>query len=71
MISRLTGATVMPTHEPARPGDIGRSQADISLATKLLGFRPTVPIEEGLARTVEWFRGVRLETRAPSSSEPR
>jgi dTDP-glucose 4,6-dehydratase len=31
------------------------TEADISLATELLGFRPRVGLREGLRRTVEWF----------------
>jgi nucleoside-diphosphate-sugar epimerase len=33
------------------------SLADIGLAERLLGYRPAVSVEDGLARTVEWFRG--------------
>ena len=33
------------------------AQADISRARQLLGYEPLVPFEEGLRRTVEWFRG--------------
>jgi nucleoside-diphosphate-sugar epimerase len=41
---------------PPQEGDIRRSEADISLARRLIGYEPGVPIEEGLRRTVEWFR---------------
>jgi nucleoside-diphosphate-sugar epimerase len=56
LISGLTGALPTPAHEPARPGDIRRSEADVSLARALIGYEPKVGIEEGLRRTVEWFR---------------
>jgi nucleoside-diphosphate-sugar epimerase len=45
-----------PKYGPAREGDIRFSQADISRATEALGYRPEVAVEEGLRRTVEWFR---------------
>ena len=55
-IARLTDAEPRPLHEPAREGDIRRSEADISLAKRLIGYDPRVDIQEGLRRTVEWFR---------------
>jgi nucleoside-diphosphate-sugar epimerase len=45
-----------PTFQPAREGDVRDSQADIFKARKLLGFDPKVPFDEGLRRTVEWYR---------------
>ena len=46
-----------PIHAPARAGDVRRSEADIGLARGLLGYDPKVDVTEGLARTVDWFRG--------------
>ena len=48
-----------PTYGPARDGDIRFSQADITRAIEALGYRPNVAVEEGLRRTVEWFRANR------------
>ena len=45
-----------PLHEPERPGDIRRSEADLGLARRVLGFEPKVDIGDGLARTVDWFK---------------
>jgi nucleoside-diphosphate-sugar epimerase len=42
-------------YRPGRPGDVRDSLADISRAQNLLGYRPTVPVTEGLRRTVAWF----------------
>jgi UDP-glucose 4-epimerase len=53
----LTGSAAKPRFEPPRPGDVKHSYADISLARTLLGFEPSVGLDEGLARTVEWYRG--------------
>ena len=39
-----------------RAGDVRDSQADISKARRLLGYEPIVDFEEGLRRTVEWYR---------------
>ena len=41
---------------PAQPGDVQRTCADVSRARALLGYRPSVPIEAGIPRFVEWFR---------------
>ena len=41
---------------PARGGDVKHSLADVSKAEAGLGYRPTVDFEEGLRRTVEWYR---------------
>lgn len=48
-------------HEPARPGDVMHSLADISRARRLLRYEPVVGFREGLRRTVTWYRedGVR------------
>jgi len=50
-------------HGPERAGDIKHSLADISLAQKLLGYQPRVSFEEGLRRTVEWYRQQQGDTK--------
>ena len=44
-------------HAPGRAGDIRRSCADVSLATRLLGFRPVYTLDEGLNEYLDWLRG--------------
>jgi len=56
MIGAACGVEPRPVREPERPGDIRRSEADVALARDVLGIEPTVGIEEGLRRTVDWFR---------------
>jgi len=43
-------------YEPSRVGEVTRYVADITKARALLGYNPTVPLSEGLVRTVEWSR---------------
>ena len=43
---------------PANPSDADETRADITKATRLLAFAPTVPIEVGVRRFVDWFRSV-------------
>jgi UDP-N-acetylglucosamine/UDP-N-acetyl-alpha-D-glucosaminouronate 4-epimerase len=55
-LARLLGRPARSSRKPARPGDIRHSLADVRLARKLLGYRPRVDFETGLARTLEWYR---------------
>ena len=57
MVLRLTKSSSRITYGPRRPWDKStRRQADISKARSVLHFDPRVGVEEGLGRTVEWFR---------------
>lgn len=53
---RIVGAKVSPKMEPPRAGDVQHSVADITLARETLGYRPTVTFEEGMRRTLDWYR---------------
>jgi UDP-glucose 4-epimerase len=55
-IGRAAGRRVEPEFGPPRVGDILHSQADISLAAEALGFELRVPFEEGIIKTVAWYR---------------
>jgi nucleoside-diphosphate-sugar epimerase len=55
---KLIGADVTPTYGPPRAGDVQDSQADIRRAREILGYEPLVPFEEGLKRTVDWYRTI-------------
>ncbi len=50
---RLAGST--PTYGPPRPGDVLHSLADISKASRLLGYAPTHSIERGLDESLPWY----------------
>jgi nucleoside-diphosphate-sugar epimerase len=53
---KLVGADVKPTYAESRRGDVRDSQADITKARELLGYEPSVTFEEGLSKTVDWYR---------------
>jgi nucleoside-diphosphate-sugar epimerase len=55
-LQQLLGTSIEPSFGPPRAGDVRDSQADIGKAERLLGYKPTVGFEEGLKRTVEWYR---------------
>jgi nucleoside-diphosphate-sugar epimerase len=52
----VVGGALEPVHVEGRQGDVRDSQADISKARRLLGYTPVVPFEEGLDRTIGWYR---------------
>jgi UDP-glucose 4-epimerase len=55
-INRTLGTDIKPVFEPPRAGDVRDSLADISLAHELLGYEPTVDFDEGLRRTIDYYR---------------
>jgi nucleoside-diphosphate-sugar epimerase len=55
-IRDLVDAHVEPIYADPRPGDVRDSQADIEKARRLLGYTPTVGFDEGLQKTVAWYR---------------
>ncbi len=56
LLQGLTSYSGTAIHGAERGGDIKHSLADISLGEKHLGYKPKVNFEEGLRRTVEWYR---------------
>lgn len=52
----ITGATVEPTYAESRAGDVRDSQADIAKSRRILGYEPIVTFEDGLQRTIDWYR---------------
>jgi len=44
-----------PEHGPARPGDLRSNLVDAALAGRVLGWKPSIPLDAGLAVTAEWF----------------
>lgn len=55
-LQQIEGITLPPVYGPARPGDVRHSQADITAAARDLGYQPRFSLEEGLRRTLEWYR---------------
>ena len=56
ILARIIGYDKKPLHAEPRAGDVKHSLADISLAKEAMGYEPTVAFEEGLARTVAWYK---------------
>ncbi|PKO16436.1 LPS biosynthesis protein WbpP [candidate division BRC1 bacterium HGW-BRC1-1] len=55
-INEVLGTRVEPTFAPPRAGDVKHSLADISRARAAIGYEVSVNFEEGLRRTIEWYR---------------
>jgi len=60
----LVGGALEPVYAESRKGDVRDSQADIRKAKALLGYEPVVSFEDGLARTIAWYRSSRAATPA-------
>ena len=56
LLGKISGKQIQARYDAPRDGDIRDSQADISLARKVLAYEPRVHFEEGLQRTWEWYK---------------
>jgi len=56
LLERLVGHGIRRRHVPPQQGDVRHTFADVTLAGRVLGYRPQVTLEEGLARQIEWVR---------------
>ena len=65
LVIELTNAGSKIVNAPLPADDPTRRRPDISLAKARLDWQPTIELREGLARTVEWFRGINLDSYRP------
>jgi nucleoside-diphosphate-sugar epimerase len=56
IINEILGKNVKPKYTEPRAGDVKHSFADISLIQETLGFKPKIYFEEGLRKTIEWYK---------------
>jgi nucleoside-diphosphate-sugar epimerase len=56
LLKKIIGYPGEVKYGPTRSGDVKHSLADLSSSEKHLGYKPKVDFEEGLRRTVEWYR---------------
>ena len=66
-LEQITGRSLPIQKQPARPGDIKHSRADIAAAAGLLQFTPSVGLNDGLARTLHWYQSKAAERNAPET----
>lgn len=55
-LNQALGTDLEPIYEPPRPADIRHSYASIRKAEAVLGYRPSLDVQAGLQRTIEWFK---------------
>lgn len=61
VMKRVTGRDdVEVDHQPERKGDVKHSQADNQRARQWLGYEKVVGLEEGIKRTIDWWRSSRF-----------
>lgn len=65
LVIELTGASSKIVHAPLPQDDPNRRRPDIRLAREKLDWEPTVPLRQGLEKTVDWFRSIRIEDYRP------
>jgi UDP-glucuronate decarboxylase len=65
LVVELTGSKLKLIYEPLPADDPTRRRPDISLAQRQLGWQPRVPLREGLARTISWFRSIDVNNYRP------
>jgi UDP-glucose 4-epimerase len=56
LLQKFEGVTIPAIYGPERPGDVRDSQADVTAAVQELGHAPQVSFEDGLRKTLEWYR---------------
>jgi len=57
LLKKIIGYQGEVKYAPERSGDVKHSLADLSRTEKALGYKPLVSFEEGLRKTVDWYRG--------------
>jgi len=57
-INRILGKEIKPLFSDPRTGDVRESLADITAAQKVLGYSPSVEFEEGLKRSIEYYKSL-------------
>ncbi len=68
LVLELTGSKSKLVHRPLPPDDPTKRRPDITLAKKQLNWEPQVPLREGLARTIAWFRSIDLANYRPPTA---
>jgi UDP-glucuronate decarboxylase len=65
LVLELTGSKSKIIYEPLPVDDPAQRCPDIALARERLNWQPAVPLREGLARTIEWFRSINIADYRP------
>jgi UDP-glucuronate 4-epimerase len=63
LLERITGKKAILERHPTQPGDVPLTWADISKASRLLGYRPATRLDEGLKQFVAWYHALGVSAR--------
>jgi nucleoside-diphosphate-sugar epimerase len=64
LLQEMEGVDIKVNYQPSRGGDVRHSKADTTAAVEELGHAPKFSIEDGLKRTLEWYRAAQAMTAA-------
>jgi nucleoside-diphosphate-sugar epimerase len=64
LLKKIIGYKGDVRYAPDRAGDVKHSLADLSRTERHLGYKPKVSFEEGLRRTVDWYKGQQKAAKA-------
>ena len=56
ILQKIERVSLPPVYEAPRPGDVRDSQADVTAAAHDLGHKPLFTLEQGLSRTLAWYK---------------
>ena len=56
VLNKIIGKNIQPKFLPVRPGDVFKTSADISKISRVINYKPLVNFEEGLKKTVDYFK---------------
>ena len=56
ILEQALGKEAVKQYLPMQPGDVPATYADISDLERVIGFRPSTSLEEGVGKFVSWFR---------------
>jgi len=62
LLEEATGIRAKRRFLPVEPGDVSVTFADVTRARSEIGYDPKVPVTEGVARFVRWYRGILAES---------
>ncbi len=65
LVLQMTGSKSKIIKKPLPPDDPSRRRPDIRLAREKLGWEPTIPLSEGLRKTIDWFKTIDLDHYRP------
>jgi len=71
LIEQACGREAIRIEKPMQPGDVPATYADISAIERDLGYQPTIPIDVGIPRFVEWYRGYVSAGQSPPGNTTR